>query len=190
MDESPREESTPYDDLTEVEREQLDQLPRERIPPPALEQRTIAALRERGLIRRRGPWSDRHRPWLVAAAAAGVALFLAGVAVGQSVGARQTAEALAALYPDRADRAAARVQSAGTAHAQALDALVRAAANADTREREQAREVAQATLWAAAAEVVRLAPDDPLAVRILQEFERARAEGTDREDGARSVIWF
>lgn len=189
MDKSRREESSRYD-LTEAEREELARLPRERIPPPALERRTIAALRERGFIRRRGPWSDRHRPWLVAAAAAGVALFLAGVAVGQSVGARQTAEALTALYPDRADRAAARVQSAGTAHAQALDALVRAAANADTREREQAREVAQATLWAAAAEVVRLAPDDPLAVRILQEFERARAEDADRKDGARSVIWF
>jgi hypothetical protein len=39
----------------------------------------------------------------------------------------------------------------------------------------QALEVALTALWAASNEIVRMAPDDPLAARILQGFE-ARAE--------------
>jgi len=178
-------------ELTDAEREELARLPRERIPPSRLEKRTVAALRAKGILRRPLSWSGSQRTWAVAASvAAAVALFLGGMAVGQSLGARQTAEALATVYPDRAERAAAWAQSTGTAHARALEALVRAAANADESEREQAREVARATLWATAAEVVRLAPDDPLAVRILQEFERVRYEGAAGENAARSVIWF
>lgn len=186
-----RDERMERDRQSPAERQALDALPRDRVPPPTLEERTVRALEARGLIRaRRTAWSSR-RPWMiVSAAAAGLALFMGGYAVGQSQGARQTAEALAGLYPDRADRAAARVQSTGTAHAQALDALVQAMVTANAQEREQAGEVAKATLWAAAAEVVRLAPDDQLAVRILQEFERERAAGAARRSEPRSVIWF
>jgi hypothetical protein len=179
------------DQLTPAERQALDALPRDRVSPPVLEERTVRALRASGLIHApRTTWSSR-RPWIVAATvAAGIALFLGGYTVGQSQGTRRTAEALAALYPDRAERAAARVQSTGTAHAQALDALVQAMVSASAQEREEAGEVAKATLWAAAAEVVRLAPDDELAVRILQEFERQRAVSAERQGEARSVIWF
>jgi hypothetical protein len=179
------------DQLTPVERQALDALPRDHVPPPALEERTVRTLRAHGLVHAsHGDWSAR-RSWITAAAvAAGVALFLGGYSVGQSQGARRTAEAVAALYPDRAERAAARVQSTGTAHAHALYALVQAMGSASAQEREEAGEVAKATLWAAAAEVVRLAPDDELAVRILQEFERQRAAGAERQGEARSVIWF
>ncbi len=177
--------------LSETERQALESLPRERIPPPDLEERTVRALRKRGLVgRRRSPWGP-SRAWIAAsAAAAGIALFAVGLAVGQSMGARQTAEALATVYPDATNRAAARVQSTGTEHAQALDALVEALAAAPPEERERAREVARATLWAAASEIVRLAPDDPLAVRILEEIEAAHEQSRERADAARSVIWF
>ena len=47
----------------------------------------------------------------------------------------------------------------------------------------------EAALWSAASEVVRLAPDDPLAVRILQEFERARS-GPETGEDARNFAWF
>lgn len=186
-----RDEHMERDQLSPAERQALEALPRDRVSPPALEERTVRALEARGLISaRRTTWRS-HGPWMtVAAAAAGLALFLGGYTVGQSQGARQTAEALAGLYPDRAERAAARVQSTGSAHAQALDALVQAMVTANEEEREQAGEVAKATLWAAAAEVVRLAPDDQLAVRILQEFERERAAAAGREGEPRSVIWF
>lgn len=177
--------------LSEAERQAFDSLPQERIPPAGLEERTVRALEQRGLIRRRRPRWASSRPWIaVAGVAAGVALFAVGLAVGQSMGARQTAEALAAVYPDATDRAAARVQSTGSEHVQALYALVEAMAAAAPAEREQAREVARATLWAAASEVVRLAPDDPLAERILEEIERARLGTAGGREAAHSVIWF
>ncbi len=174
--------------LTPAEREAFESLPRERTPSRLLEERTVRALRERGLIR-----LARHgvvRPWMaVAAVAASVAFFASGLAVGQWMGARQTVDALAALYPDRTERAAARVQTTGSAHTAALSGLIEATEQADPETVAQAREVARAALWSAASEVVRLAPDDPLAVRILQEFERARA-GEDTGEEARNFVWF
>jgi len=178
--------------LTPGEQESLDSLPRERMPSQFLEERTVRALKERGLIR---PGSTRvalARPWAaVAAVAAGVALFASGLAAGQWIGSRQTADALSAVYPDPADRAAALVQTTGSAYTAALGRLVEATAVADTLEVQRAREVALAALWAAASEVVRLAPEDPLTVGILQEFERARGEGSPSDSAAeRNVVWF
>ena len=71
----------------------------------------------------------------------------------------------------------------------ALSGLIEATEEADPEMLAQAREVARAALWSAASEVVRLAPDDPLAVRILQEFERARTGQGTGED-ARNFVWF
>jgi len=178
--------------LTPAEREGLESLPRERMPSPFLEERTVRALRERGLIRQGSIRAGLVRPWMAAAAvAASVALFASGLAVGQMIGARQTADALAAVYPNQADRAAAMVQTTGSAYTAALSRLVEVTAAADAGEVQRGREVALAALWAAASEVVRLAPDDPLAVQILQEFERARGEASPADSAAaRSVVWF
>jgi hypothetical protein len=178
--------------LTPGERDALDALPREGMPSRFLEERTVQALRERGLIRSGSTRVGRRRPWMVAAAvAASVALFASGLAVGQWVGSRQTADALATVYPDQADRAAALVQTTGSAYTAALGRLVEVTAAADTQEVQRAREVALAALWAAASEVVRLAPEDPLAVEILQGFERARSEGSPGDSAAaRNFVWF
>ncbi len=54
---------------------------------------------------------------------------------------------------------------------------------------ERAREVAVASFWASAAEIVRLAPDDPLAARILQELERAQHAGAGAE-ATRNLVWY
>ena len=180
------------DGLTPDEREAIGALPRERVPSPFLEERTVRALRERGLIRPGTKRVGLRRPWMAAAAAAAaVALFASGLAAGQWIGSRQTADALAAVYPDPADRAAALVQTTGSAYTAALGRLVEATAAADTQEVQRAREVALAALWAAASEVVRLAPEDPLAVQILQEFERARGESSASDSaGSRNVVWF
>ncbi len=66
---------------TEEERAALDRLDREMTPPPDAEERIVAALARRGILRKRrrvlrGPW-----PWLLAAAAA-AAFFAAGLSVG------------------------------------------------------------------------------------------------------------
>ena len=171
-----------------AEEEAFAALSRERTPSRFLEERTVRALKERGLIR-----SSPLRlssPWMAATAvAASIALFAGGVALGQWIGARQTVNAVVALYPDGPERAAARVQQTGSAHTAALAALVAAADSAGAGDVLQAREVAVAALWAAAAEVIRLAPDDPLAARILQAFER-QAETRSSAEGERNVVWF
>ncbi len=177
------------DELTSEERDALDGLPRDRIPPRSLEERTVRALKERGRIR-----SDTRtapsRFWVAAAGiAAALAFFATGVVVGQGMGARQTADALAAIYPGEAERAAAHVQRTGSQHAAALAALVKATGSAEPEDAIRGREVALATLWAAASEVIRLAPEDPVAASILQELERQQQQAAEKDD-ASSVVWF
>ncbi len=159
------------DDLTPAEREELEKLPMERTPSRMLEERTVRALSDRGLIRSDPAHAARLRPWMSAAAiAASVALFVSGMLVGQVMGTKQAVDTLAAIYPDATLRAAAVVQATGSEHAAALERLVDAASS-DPAQREMAREVALAAFWAAAEEILRLAPYDPLAARILLEFE-------------------
>ncbi len=178
-----------HDDLTPAEREEFEKLPMEKIPSRILEERTVRALKDRGLIRSAPSHMARLQPWMAAAAvAASVALFVSGMLVGQVMGTKQTVDTLAAIYPDATQRAAAVVQATGSEHAAALERLV-AATSSDPAQREMAREVALASFWAAAEEIVRLAPDDPVAARILQEFGRGEETGGS-QDATRNVVWF
>jgi hypothetical protein len=184
-------ESMDENGLRQDEREAFDALPRTRMPSRMLEERTVRALKRRGIIRRRPILSGARLPWLAAGIAAALALFLSGLAVGQSMGVRQTADAFADVYTQPTARAAARVQSTGSEHREALAALVAAMGSADPQEVRQAREVALAAFWAAANEIVRLAPDDAVALRILQEAERsAGARGARAADDTTNVVWF
>lgn len=75
---------TEDDDLTPEERAALRALPLEAAPPAALEERVVAALRDRGLLRR------RPRPHVLGSAgllrlAAEVLLFAAGLGMGAAV---------------------------------------------------------------------------------------------------------
>ncbi len=182
------------DELSPAEREEYERLPRERMPSRILEERTVRALKRRGLLASGSSHLRWQRPWMVAAGiAAAVALFVSGMLVGQGMGARQTADAIAAIYPGETQRAAARVQTRGSELAAALSQLAEAADSADSDDVELARQVALSAFWAAAAEVVRLAPNDPLAARILQELERQDEDGAEGGEGtgaARNVVWF
>jgi hypothetical protein len=94
---------------------------------------------------------------------------------------------------ESATGSALHVQRAGSAYVAALTRLVEASDSATAGEAVQAREVALAALWAAANEVVRLAPDDPVTGQILRGFERARQEQAEASEGelpVRQVIWF
>ncbi len=75
----------PNGELTNEEREALARLPREATPPPGLEDATVGALAERGLLRRGTRGRRRPIEWGLAAAAA-VALFAGGFLVGQRGG--------------------------------------------------------------------------------------------------------
>jgi hypothetical protein len=80
----------PNGELTDQEREALARLSREAAPPARLEETTVAALVERGLLRRRS--GRRMAGWGLAAAAA-AALFAGGFFAGRQ-GSAPTADAL------------------------------------------------------------------------------------------------
>jgi hypothetical protein len=184
------------EELTPAERAALDALPRERDPGQLLEERTVRALRNEGLLiaaTERPDGTDvlhretRTRPWWrsVAAVAAGIALFAGGMSVGQALGARQTADAFHTVFEDRDARLASQVQRAGSDYVDALSTLADTG-GATAADSSQALEVALTALWAAANQIVRLAPDDPLTARILQGFE-ARTRDADGY-GARNQL--
>lgn len=157
------------DDLTDAEREALAALPRARTPSPLLEERTVRALRSRGLLSAR---SALPHGWRITAAAAAIALFAGGTAFGQWLGTRQTVDAVAAARGDDLSTAL-QLQQAGTAYLDALAALVQAPAGGDAESARQAREVAFAVYRGASEEIER-----------LQNLER----GDTTEVG--HVIWF
>jgi hypothetical protein len=187
-------------DLSPAEQEALAALPRERDPGRLMEERTVRALREEGLLagasgRRQQGESHREkaegRPWWrsAAAIAAAVALFAGGMSVGQMLGARQTVDAFQTVFEDGDALLAARVQRAGSDYVASLAALSVAGggAAADT---SQALEVALTALWAAANEIVRLAPDDVLTARILQGFEAKAQESDDYGAASQLLVEF
>ncbi len=185
--------------LTPEEREALEALPRERDPGQLLEERTVRALRDEGLL---VPQRDRgatnagtqvrtSRPWWrsAAAIAAGIALFAGGLSVGQMLGARQTADAFHTVFEDSDARLASQLQRAGSDYVAALAALAAAEGEA-AADSGQALEVALTALWAAANEIVRLAPDDPLAARILQGFQARAEQSTELLPGNQLMVEF
>ena len=87
-------------------------------------------------------------------------------------------------------RAAARVQQTGSDYVTALNALSLHASSSQPEQFAQGREVARAALYAAAAEVIRLDPNDPLAVRILQGLEMQQQKSRQPSEQERKVFWF
>lgn len=177
-------------ELTTAEREAFDALPREAMPSRMLEERVVSALRARGLIgagrARRPAWEWGRLPF-AAAAAAGIALFACGLAIGQWMGARHTAEAMLAVQRQDAANASAAVQRTGAAYLSALGALVQASASSDPQEVARARETAQSVLHEAANEMVRLAPDDPVSAQILKGLDRAKVDAAPAS--AKRLVW-
>ena len=183
------------DELTPQERAAFDALPREREPSRLLEERTVRALRERGLVHastagRRG--LRFPAAWITGAIAAGIALFLGGLATGQYVASRNKTQIVTAMQQRDAQQAALMVQQTGSAYVQALSRLSQVS---DTTRagRQQGREVATSMLRAAADEVVRLNPNDPVASGILAAFDRANTQQARAQrdtTGKQSVVWF
>lgn len=190
----------PRETWTEEEREALAALGHEVEPAVRLEERTVDRLRREGLVgrRRRAWWSrllpDRrpalHLGWASAAAAFALATFFAGMTVGQQRALSTTAEALASFHESAVSAASARVQETGSAYVTALAALGRLAASAPPQEVAAGREAAFAALYAAAAELARLDPDDPVAARLLQSLERADTAEPAADQETRQIVWF
>jgi hypothetical protein len=179
------------DEMTPELRRALQALPRERDPGRLLEERTVRALRERGMIETaRADGRVRRIPmaWLGGAVAAGIALFASGLAMGQWMGTRATEQVVQAVQAQNERQAALLVQQTGSAYVQALGQL--ASMSDSGRAAPQGREVATKMMRAAADELVRIAPDDPIAGAVLAGFERAdsaRAAGSGQKQ---RVVWF
>ena len=180
------------EEMTPELRRELAALPRERDPGRLLEERTVRALRERGLIetaKAGGRVRRIPRAWLGGAVAAGIALFATGIAVGQWMGTRATAQVVQAVQAQNDRQAALLVQQTGSAY---VDALGQMAAMTDSGQAapREGREVATKILRAAADELVRIAPDDPIAGAVLAGFQRADSAQAAGAGQKQRVVWF
>jgi hypothetical protein len=186
MDEE-RREPLDADELTPAEQAAFAALPRTMEPGRLLEERTVRALRERGVLAPKGRIAF-PRAWLAAGAAASVALFACGIATGQWMAGRQAATELAEIRRADEARAATAVRQTGAAYVAALSALTRTSGGNDAA----ARTAATQGLTAAAREVLRVAPDDPVAAGILTAYERQRTARQTAGDtvGTQRVVWF
>ncbi len=178
------------DSLSPAEQARLDELPRRRTPPADLEDRIVSDLKAQGLLEK-SRWTRPANAWLIAAAAAAVALFTGGMVVGQRVTVRDTSAVLAAVMgPDARASRAARVQETGSAYVRAVAALSQSGGGTQSVDSD-GLEAATVALHAAALELARAAPDDAtiaLVLAVLQErLARVEREGATRP---RATIWF
>jgi hypothetical protein len=164
----------------------MDALPRELDPGDLLEERTVRALREAGLLGRR---RVIPRAWLAGAVAASLALFASGLALGQWLGSRNATELLVARDNASLQQTAEAVQRAGNAYVQALSALAESGQPRTSADALYARETALTTLHQAANQMVRISPNDPVAANILQGLDQANVRPQERRN-TRRVIWF
>lgn len=172
-------------------------LPRELPPPAELEHRVVDDLRRHGLLGppergRRVRRSGALPRWAGAAmAAAAVALVMSGFAAGHHMGSAQTAAALLQSQKQNAETA---VRQAGAAYVAALAALAERRGVGEGPAAAAVEAQARIAFLAAADQMVRLFPDDPLAAGILRASERGREFGGVVQPGdstlARRVVWF
>jgi hypothetical protein len=182
------------EELTPEERAAFAALPREQMPGDTLETRTVNSLRQLGVL---SAQTDAKRwsippTWLGMAIAASVALFTSGVVLGQYLGVRHSVETIAALHEADTREAAAIMQQTGSAYVAALSSLAESADTTRNGRNAQTREVAIRALHAAANEVVKIAPNDPIAVNILRGFDRERRQESQAtgQPARRQVVWF
>jgi hypothetical protein len=181
------------DDLTPVEREALEALPREQTPSPFLEERVVRALRERGLLRPRRRRTVELTVLRVAVAvAAGIVLLLGGFVVGRWTGARPSGPVDTRPIEASQLALAASLQRAGTAYLAALEDLASSDNAPRSEEMRQGREVALTTLYTAAGEVSRIVPKSHMARQLLQALDLAvqRDPAKQDEGKAERLIWF
>ncbi|MGD2070644.1 MAG: hypothetical protein PVI57_18370 [Gemmatimonadota bacterium] len=195
---------------TDEERAALERLGRPSDPGRLLEEKTVRALRERGLLEapeeshgasdhrpsggaRHGTGPRRAHPaWWAAGIAAALALFLGGMSVGQWRAASSTRELAQALRAVDAAERASLVQRTGSLWVEALAGLAELQERGEDEAVETGSEVARAALRAAALELARLHPDDIRYARILSTLHPPEEGGAGSETRERveQVMWF
>jgi hypothetical protein len=184
----------PRDELSPAEEAAFAALPREAAPRPALEERTVAALMARGVLPTPITAAPSHRAvgagarkfWIPIAAAASLAVFASGLAVGQFLGQRSAFAAI--RFGASAGEAASRMERVGNRYVEALAALS-SADSVSPAVRDSVRAVALKVLGEAAQEMALLAPDDPLAAAVLRGLQQ-RDRLLNPDAPTRSVVWY
>jgi hypothetical protein len=176
--------------LSAAERRAFEALAREATPSQDLEDRVVALLRRRGhLPVPIGVARPRIPPtWIAGAAAAALALFVSGVAVGQFLGTQSAVNLVRANSSASAAELAARVEQAGSLYVTALASLARLQDTTGAA-RDSVSRVALAVLGKAAEEMALLVPDDPLAAAVLRGLNQ-RSRQQDPAVPFRSVVWY
>lgn len=183
---------------TDAEREALERLPREMDPGRLLEERTVAELKERGLLR---PGPDRevatvagralastrrrrvtrplHPAWWAAGIAAALALFFAGLAMGQARSGISADDLVVALRSAEAADRPSLIQQTGSLYVESLAGLTSARQDPETV--GIGVEVGLAALYAATYEMARLFPDDPRLRQVLEALEASPIGGSETD---------
>ena len=146
------------------------------------EDRLVARLRDEGLLRRRGRAGRSASGRGLVAAALALALFSAGVATGQWLEGRATADVVAAALESEAFAQAIAIQEAGSAYVRAVARLTEMVESGEIGAAGAGREAAGVALHAAAIELARLSPDDASIQEVLNVLD-ARALSRSTVDG-------
>ena len=179
-------------ELTPEEQMAFQRLPRETESSRLLEERVVRALRSEGVLRSASHPGRWVRPWMLAASvAASLVLFASGLALGQWMGSRSTAQAFLAVREQDATQVALRIQEAGSAYVSALASLAELREPNGVGQLVQSREIALGSLYGAVFELARVAPDDPDVAQLLQILEERQAlEAGWETPSDRQVIWY
>lgn len=183
----------PYDETewTPEERAALERLPREGDPGRLLEERTVAALKQRGLLRPRpsaagGRRLAGHPAWWAAGVAAALALFLAGLALGQARSSAAARDLVLALRDADAAERPSLVQETGSLYVDAVASLASLRESGDEAAVGTGVEVGLAVLYAATYELARLHPEDRRLRQVLDVLEAPAGTASDTA----GVHWF
>jgi hypothetical protein len=178
------------DELDPELHERLAGLKRELAPSEFLEERTVRALKARGLLQPRRAWWSPGSPLLRIAAT--FLLFVSGLTVGHWMGGRNAGD-LQGTGPragqvESASKApAARIEQAGEAYLQAVMAL---SEQSSPEARTEGREAALSSLRAAAGELSKLPEEDPALARAVAALNQAVEPGDREASVPRQVFWF
>ena len=157
----------------------LAEIPRPVMPKDELRRRIEATLASDGHTERpafRGRSRTAGRAIRLAlSAAAGVALFVAGAAYGRSTAPPSAGTVAPDVWaPAVSERAAYRIQRAGSEYIAAVAALSRPSVDPAREEYDTARQVALGVFYGAAAELMRAAPEDPISRSVYMHLARQR----------------
>lgn len=180
------------DELTPLEKEALEPLPKERVPSAFLEERVVRTLKKQGVLRSpEGHHFIRVTGGRIAGAVAACAAFVVcGFALGywasdRPVFVSQTISPTAGEVP-----LAFSVQEAGTDYILALERLAAYADTTHGEEVREGREIALNTLYTAADQMVKIVPRDVLArciVNAIATTGEGEFDPNARDAGPRTI---